>query len=154
MREHQDLRVGRKMLHVPYPQRRSVLAEMEERFAAEFARTTRSRFRQPTDLNIASCFSHYYAFATGRAVPGQIQSEYINIAFRWAPLQMQRLLEHRDRDAICLNETDVAPDQVDAVDGMLTRFLGSYLPQPSPFEVAPDRAQPPSRKNEIMSVNP
>jgi hypothetical protein len=154
MREHLDLRVGRKMLHVPYPQRRSVLAEMEERFAAEFARTASSRFRQPTDLNIASCFSHYYAFAKGRAVPGQIQSEYINVAFRWAPLQMRRLLEHRDRDAICLNETDVAPGQVDGVDGVLTRFLRSYLPQPSPFEAAPDHPQPPSRKNEIMSVNP
>jgi hypothetical protein len=154
IREHLGLRVGRKMLHVPYPQRRSVLAEMEERFAVEFARTASSRFRQPSDLNIASCFSHYYAFATGCAVPGQIQSEYINIAFRWAPMQMQRLLEHRDRDAVCLNETDVAPDQAAAVDRMVTQFLRSYLPVPSPFEVAPDRPQLPSRKNEIMSVNP
>jgi hypothetical protein len=154
MREHLGLRVGRKMLHVPYPQRRSVLAEMEDRFAAEFARTARSQFRQPTDVNIASCFSHYYAFATGRAIPSQIQSEYINIAFRWAPLQMQRLLEHRDRDAVCLNETALGADKAGAVDRMVMRFLDAYLPVPSPFEVSPERPQPPSRKNETMSVKP
>lgn len=132
--EHFGMGVGRKMLHVPYPQRRSVLEEMEKRFPDEFRRTANSRFRRPTDVSIASCFSHYYAFATGRAVPAEIPAEYVNVASRWAPLQMRRLLADRDRDAICLNETDVPPDHMDGIDDMVTRFLRSYLPVPSAFE--------------------
>ena len=151
---HLGLRVGRKMLHVPYPQRRSVLAEMERRFPEEFARTAGSQFRQVTDVNVASCFSHYYAFATGRAVEGEIRFEYVNVASRWAPLQMRRLLDQRDRDAICLNETEAMPKQFDAIDEAVTRFLRAYLPLPSPFELAAERSQRPRRRNETMSVKP
>lgn len=149
---HVDLHVGRKILHVPYPQRRSVLEDLEQRFPDEFERTAASRFRQPTDLNVASCLSHYYAFATGRAVPADIAAEYINIAFRWAGLQMGRLLERRDVDAFCVNETDVPADRADAVRGAAVRFLSSYLPVPSPWELS--SARTPARKNVTMSVKP
>jgi hypothetical protein len=154
MATHLGLRVGRKMLHVPYPQRRSVLFELEDRFGEEFARTTHNRFRQPNDVNVASCFSHYYAFATGRAVPGEIASEYINVGFRWAPLQMHRLLHERDRDAICLNETDLPPYRVDAIDATVRRFLAAFLPLPSPHEAATGHPHTPRRRNETMSVKP
>lgn len=139
VRAHLGLRVGRKMHHAPYPQRRSVLTEMEDRFPAEFACTVGSRFRQPTDLSIASCFSHYYAFATGRAVTGHIDAEYINIATRWAPLQMRRLLEYRDRDVVCLNETDVPPGREEATGREVASFLDAFLPLPGPFEISGPR---------------
>lgn len=135
LRVHLGIRAARKMLHVPYPQLRSVLTEMEERFPDDFARTAGSRFRQPTDVSVASCFAHYYAYATRRAVPAEIRAEYLNIGSRWAPLQMHRLLRHRGRDAVCLNETDVPAERLDAIDEQVGEFLRSYLPVPSPFEV-------------------
>lgn len=155
MRVHLGTYVGRKMLHVPYPQRRSVLAEMEKRFPDAFERTAASRFRWSTDVNIASCFAPYYAFATGRAVPGDIAAEYVNVSSRWAGLQMRRLLAGRDRDAFCLNETAVAAGDEATVDEAVTRFLHRYLPAPSPYELpGTDRDQVPRRKNDAMSVNP
>lgn len=153
VRTHLGMHVARKMLHVPYPQRRSVLAEMEKRFPDEFERTASSRFRRPTDVNVASCFAAYYAFATGRAVPGDIVAEYINVGSRWAGLQMRRLLDRRDRDAFCINETDVAPDRVRAIDDAVGRFLQWYLPVPSPYELSAGD-QVPYRKNDAMSVKP
>lgn len=153
LRNHCDVYVGRKILHVPYPQLRSVLVELEQRFPDEFARTAASRFRQPTDLNIASCLAHYYAFATGRAVPADIAAEYINIAFRWAGLQMGRLLERRDVDAICINETDAPPDRAGEMRTAAARFLQSYLPVPSPWERR-TVASGSTRKNDAMSVKP
>jgi Stealth protein CR2, conserved region 2/Stealth protein CR3, conserved region 3/Stealth protein CR1, conserved region 1/Stealth protein CR4, conserved region 4 len=148
---HCDVHVARKILHVPYPQRRSVLMELEQRFPDEFERTTASRFRHPTDLNVASCLAHYYAFATGRAVPDEIAAEYINIASRWAGPQMGRLLERRDVDAFCVNETDVPLNRAAAVRAAAARFLQSYLPVPSPWEL---RSAGAVRKNVTMSVKP
>lgn len=147
------VRVGRKMLHVPYPQRRSVLSEMEERFSEEFGRTAHSRFRQTSDFNVASNFSHYYAFATGRAVPGDIASAYIDISHRAAHLRLGRLVDRRDRDVVCINDTDVPPEQTGALDVTVAGFLEAFLPVPSPFEKPAD-AQASTRKNDTMSVNP
>ena len=152
MRRHLGMHVRCKMQHVPYPQRRSVLAEMERRFPEEFERTAASRFRQPTDVNIPSCFTHYYAFATGRSVPGDIEAEYINVGFRWSSLQMRRLLDQRDRDAFCLNETDLQPAQAASVDRAVQQFLSAYLPVRSRWERPSDQVS--SRKYEAMSVNP
>lgn len=135
------MRIGRKMLHVPYPQRRSVLVEMEERFAQEFDRTAHSRFRQATDFNVASNFSHYYAFATGQAVPGDITSAYIDISHRAAHLRLGRLVDRRDRDVVCINDTDVPPDKTAALDTTVAHFLDAFLPVPSPYEKpAPPRS--------------
>jgi hypothetical protein len=153
LRVHCDLHIGRKILHVPYPQRRSVLAELERRFPDEFERTAASRFRHPTDLNIASCLAPYYAFATGRAVPADIAAEYINVAFRWAALQMGGLLKRRNVDAFCINETDALPDRVDDIRAAITRFLQSYLPVPGPWERA-GASSGSTRKNDAMSVKP
>ena len=146
-------RVARKMLHVPYAQRRSVLEEMEQRFPAEFDRTAHSRFRQATDFNVASNLSHYYAFLTGRAVEGLIESSYIDISKRPAPLELRRLVDRRDRDVVCINDTDVPPDQTVRLDNLVAGFLEAFLPVPSPFERAVD-AQEPARTNDTMSVNP
>jgi hypothetical protein len=140
-----------KIRHVPYPQRRSVLIEMEQRFPEEFERTTASRFRRPTDINIPSCFAQYYAFATERAVLGDIDAEYVNVNSRWSGLQMRRLLDHRDRDAFCLNETQLPQAQVAAVDRAVRQFLEAYLPVPSPWERPADHS--PSG-NPAMSVDP
>ena len=123
-----------KMLHVVHPQRRSILSEIEGALPEELARTAANRFRDPTDVSVASCLSHYYALATGRARRGTITSEYVNVADRWAPVKMHRLARDRDRDVFCVNETEVPENRVARVDRMVTRFLADYFPVSGGFE--------------------
>lgn len=131
-----DLAVAYKMQHTPYPQRRSVVAEMEERFPAVFKQTAHNTFRHHTDVNIASCFSHYYAYATGAAVPAHVPATYINIGNPWAALQMRRLLRRGDSNVFCLNDSPIRFKRDTIVDASVTAFLEEYFPLPSPFERA------------------
>ncbi|HSK96224.1 MAG TPA: stealth conserved region 3 domain-containing protein, partial [Euzebyales bacterium] len=79
VRRHFDRVVQQKMKHAPYPQRRSVLYEAEETFPEEFERTMSSQVRSPSDLPVASAFSHYYGYLTGRAVPGDVAARYVEL---------------------------------------------------------------------------
>lgn len=127
---------ARKMQHAPYPQRRSILAEMEERLPLAFKQTARNPFRHYTDVNIASCCSHHYAYATNAAVPGSLRVAYINIGSPWAPLLMNRLLQRRDRHVFCLNDSQVSPKRAPVVDAAVSAFLEARFPEPGPFERA------------------
>lgn len=131
-----DLAVAYKMQHIPYPQRRSVVAEMEERFPAVFKQTAHNTFRHYTDVNVASCLSHYYAYATGTAVPARVPATYINIGNPWASLQMRRLLRRGDSNVFCLNDSPIRFKRDTIVDASVTTFLEEYFPLPSPFERA------------------
>lgn len=53
--------------HTPYALRRSVLFEMEERYAEHYLRTVGSRTRAMGDLSTVSFFYHHYACLTNRA---------------------------------------------------------------------------------------
>jgi len=130
-----------KALHVAHPQTKSILVEIEQELAEELASTASSRFRSAGDLSVASCLSHYYALATNRARRGSLSSEYVNVADRWAPIKMERLLALRDRDVFCLNETHVPERRVERVDRMVKRFLNDYFPVASPFEVGASQSR-------------
>lgn len=141
MRAEFDLLVKHKMQHVPYPQRRSLVAEMEERFPRIFKQTSRNQFRHHTDVNVPSCFAHYYALTTGAAVLGDVPASYVNIAKPWAPLQMRRLLRRCESDVFCLNDSPVRIGRKPIVDATVTAFLEACFPTPSPFErVSTDEA--------------
>ena len=129
-------RPATKMRHAPYPQLKSLLMEIEHELAGELARTAASRFRSIDDLSVASCLSHHYGLATGRAVTAPLSSEYVNVADRWAPIRMERLLALRDRDVFCLNETEVPENLRRRVDRMVARFLNEYFPVAGPLEAA------------------
>jgi len=128
-------RPATKMRHAPYPQLKSLLMEIEHELAGELARTAASRFRSIDDLSVASCLSHHYGLATGRAVTALLSSEYVNVADRWASIRMERLLARRDRDVFCLNETDVPPRRERRVDRAVAAFLVDYFPRSGPYEV-------------------
>ncbi len=134
-----DVVVRHKMQHVPYPQRRSVLFEMEQNLPWAFKQTARNPFRHHTDVNIPSCLSHHYAFATGAAVPGRVPASYINIGNPWAQLTMLRLLQRGDRDVFCLNDTPMSSRRRTTVDAVVKTFLEAYFPDPAPFELIGDR---------------
>jgi hypothetical protein len=120
-----------KMRHVPYALRRSLLAELEERFAAEFAATAGHRFRDCTDISVVSSLAHYYGYLTGRAVPGTIGYTYVDIALDRTRRKLRNMLALRQHDTFCLNDTaPTTPEQ----DALLRNFLEAYFPTPSPFE--------------------
>ncbi|MEU6440066.1 stealth family protein [Streptomyces sp. NPDC047046] len=124
-----------KMKHMPHALNRSVLAELEERLPEEHARTAASRFRDTRDLSLTSSLHHYYAFHTGRAVPGSgMRYAYIDLSGTGAERRLGQLLARRDRHVFCVNDTASEASESEAQTALLHRFLDDYFPVPSPFE--------------------
>jgi hypothetical protein len=123
-----------KMRHVPYPLRRSVLAEIEETLSDIAAATAAHQFRHQDDVSIPSSLHHYWAYLTGRSVPGRIAYNYIDIGHPWAPVAMSTMLRRRANDVFCINDTDHAPEAVAEQEALVARFLPAYFPFRAPFE--------------------
>ncbi len=122
------------MLHSPHPQRRSVLAEIEERFADAVATTARAPFRSPSDISLLSNFAQHYGLLTGQAYRAQAQHDYINIGHRELP-RLLRLMLRREYDFFCLaddHEFALAPDRVAT---LLAEALEAYFPVRAPWEL-------------------
>jgi stealth protein CR2/Stealth-like protein len=120
--------------HVPYALRRSVLTEIENEFAAEYKATMASRFRSPRDLSPVSNLYHYYAYLTGRAVPGSVKYGYLQLAVPDLTARLARALARRDWDAFCLNDAYSTEAELASQETILRPFLDSYFPVPSPYE--------------------
>jgi hypothetical protein len=112
------------------------MAEVETTFPDVVGATRRSRFRSPTDLSTAASFSQHYAFATGRAVLGEITNEYVHV-------ESARLRWHLDRirlsgriDTCCLNETGVVASGQHDRERLVAEFFESMYPVPAPWEAA------------------
>ncbi len=137
-------RITQKMMHTPHASRRSVLAELEERFPDEVLATASHQFRHRDDLAMLSSLQHYWGWLTGRAVPGTIAYTYADLAQPVTPIRLARLLRRRDLDVFCLNDTEsdatVAREQA----ALLRDFLPAYFPFPSPFELTGPEADRPT----------
>ncbi|MFC7530579.1 stealth family protein [Actinoplanes sp. GCM10030250] len=120
--------------HVPYALRRSVLTEIENEFPDEYSTTMASRFRSTHDLSPLSNLYHYYAYLSGRAMPGSVKYGYIQLAVPDLAARLARALVRRDWDAFCLNDAYSTQDQLASQDTILRPFLESYFPIPSPYE--------------------
>ncbi|MFG2059870.1 stealth family protein [Micromonospora sp. NPDC048871] len=125
-----------KMKHMPHALRRSVLYEIEEAFPAAHRQTAGSRFRSMTDISIASSLHHYYAFHTGRAVPGNLRYTIAELSDPGTPGRLAHLLARRDRHVFCLNDAFSTEEDLAAQLAVVTPFLDTYLPVPSPWERA------------------
>lgn len=136
IRDDFGFRIDRKLQHVPHPQRRSVLEEIEERYPDIVDRTRRARFRSATDVALPSMFAPYYAIATGRGVEsplGRNAYMYADTGRRDYASRFSSIVKQRPK-FFCINSTrhtEVAlEDQAANVRGLLEAFL----PLPSPFE--------------------
>jgi len=125
---------AQRFLHAPYPQLRSVLAEAEGTFAADFARTAHSRFRHPSDISVPASLIGNYSFLTGRAVPGPLSYVYVDLAGPRLARQLRRLRSTRPQ-VFCLNDHAGPGADPAAVDAAVRAFLAAYYPRPSEFEV-------------------
>jgi hypothetical protein len=121
----------RKLQHTPHPQRRSVLAEIEQHCPDLVAATAGHPFRHPDDLSLPSSLQPYWAYMTGRAVPGRLRYLYTDLKHPETPVRLMSLLRHRSKDVFCLNDTDADPA---AQADLLAEFLPAYFPFPAPFE--------------------
>ena len=128
-------RVHHKLKHTPYPQRRSVLFEMEAALREEFERTAASRIRSPTDVPVPSSLFHYYAYLTDRAVPARIASQYVSLGEQDLSKRLRGLRARRNFDVLCINDAvEAHTDDPDQRSRNLSRFMASYWPTRSPFE--------------------
>ncbi|MEV4707692.1 stealth family protein [Actinoplanes sp. NPDC049316] len=132
----------RKMMHTPHPSRRSVIAEIEQRFGEYVDATASHQFRHPDDIALLSSLQQYYAYLTGRAAPGTIAYSYADLANPATPFKLAGLLRHRDLDAFCLNDTDSDPAVAAEQAALLNEFLPAYLPFVSPYELTGPRRAP------------
>jgi hypothetical protein len=135
-------RFGRVILrdleHCAAPLRRSVLAELEEQFPEDFARTAASRFRSATDISVTNSLYHYYALMTGRAVASTVpRVEYVQTTAAASLSAMRRLERRSDVDMFCLNDGGESPE---VPEGLRVRLLRATLermfPVPAPWERA------------------
>ncbi|WBB59010.1 stealth family protein [Streptomyces sp. WMMC500] len=139
LQERFGTHITQKMKHTPHALRRSTLAEIEERFPERHRQTAASRFRSATDLSIPSAFHHYYAALTGRAVPGQIPYDYVDLAHPDLAARLRRLLRRRDRNVFCLNDTLSGAGDLAGQVELVRPFLEAYFPVPGPFEIPLER---------------
>ncbi|MCF3124805.1 stealth conserved region 3 domain-containing protein [Streptomyces arenae] len=124
--------------HVPYALRRSVLAEIAERFPEEWTATSRSRFRSTTDLALVSSLHQHYAYLTGRAVPGGITYDFVDIGDRADHARLGRLLQSRDKTAFCIGESPGGGMSDEETALAIRSFLTAYFPVRSPYETRPN----------------
>ncbi|GAB3691648.1 stealth family protein [Nocardiopsis oceani] len=126
--------ITHKFKHTPHPQIRQVAQELEERYREEVEQTTRSRFRSLDDVGFAATMHHHYALFTGRAVPGEYNLRYVDIAAADAADRLAGLEASDEVDFFCLNDFDTPPEAQEAVNLMIHDFLQSRFPFPSRFE--------------------
>lgn len=126
--------ITQSMLHTPHPQRRSVLAEMEERYAEAFAATRRRRFRSGRDVSVLSSFAQHYGFLTGRAVPGTVKYRFTSLGSARLAELFASIGSDAELDVTALGEP-VDPDHDAAlVDEMARAFLEERFAFRSSFE--------------------
>ena len=133
-----ERRFGRKITHTlqhaPYALQRSVRAEIEREFPKEYRATMMSRLRELHTITVTSSLHHYYAYLTGRAVPGQLSYGYIRLDAPKITRRLARALARRDYDTLCLNDSTSSFAEVEKQKTILTPFFESYFPIRSPYE--------------------
>jgi hypothetical protein len=132
------IRFDRKLQHTPMAMKRSVLYEIEERYADLIEKTRAARFRSPEDLAVTGSLAHYYGICTGRAVDWEyVPGEYIYVDTGRADFEA-RLADMVESDAtfVCLNATRHAEIPLDKQCRILTDYLKDRYPVPSPYEIA------------------
>jgi UDP-glucose 4-epimerase len=136
LRERFGAITTRHLEHSAAPLRRSVIAELEREFPAEFRATAGSPFRAADNISVTNSLYHYYALMTGRAVTNEHSTMlYVDTTSRSGLRRMERMLRQRDLDFFCLN--DGSFPEVPAEERMrrVTAFLERYYPIAAPWEV-------------------
>ncbi|MFQ4148018.1 stealth conserved region 3 domain-containing protein [Arthrobacter sp. LAPM80] len=121
--------------HSAAPLRRSVLAELEQEFAPEFAATAASTFRAAGNISVTNSLYHYYALLTGRAVMHtNARGVYVDTASTAGLASLESILARRNADFLCLNDGSFGNVTHDERRAAVTDFLERYFPFRAPWE--------------------
>lgn len=123
----------RQVAHTPHPQRRSVLEELERRYAEALEVTAHARFRSSSDLAVASSLVQYHGLMTGAAHLGELRHAWTQLRAHDLPQRLHRLLA-REHDSFCLadHHHPVLPPQ--QVDRLVADMLRRHSPVVAPWE--------------------
>lgn len=69
----------KKLHHAPFPLLKSTLLELDDRYASLLDQTRTHRFREKSDLPLATTLHAYYSLVTGRASFREVEARYIDI---------------------------------------------------------------------------
>ncbi|MFC9352672.1 stealth conserved region 3 domain-containing protein [Arthrobacter sp. NPDC057013] len=125
----------RHLEHTAAPLRRSLVAQMEQEFPAEFASTAASTFRAADNISVTNSFYHYYALLTGRAVTQTAAKvRYVDTTLRSGLKYLPKLLTKRNMDFFCLNDGSFPEVPAGERAELVTDFLEKYYPIKAPWE--------------------
>jgi hypothetical protein len=125
----------RHLEHTAAPLRRSLVAQMEQEFPAEFAKTAASTFRAADNISVTNSFYHYYALLTGRAVTQTAAKvRYVDTTLRSGLKYLPKLLTKRNMDFFCLNDGSFPEVPASERAELVTDFLEKYYPIKAPWE--------------------
>ncbi|RBL99630.1 capsular biosynthesis protein [Glutamicibacter soli] len=133
LEEQFGVTISRAIKHTPHPLMKSVMYEMEELFESEFEKTSASKFRHHEDI-VADQLHHYYAQIVGKAVPGNLTYNYINILNDQFINVMRNTLVKRNRKAFCINDAP-EPGATPIPEWEIMNFFNTYFPKESEFEI-------------------
>ena len=133
LKERYGRSIVRDLEHCATPIRRSVMAELEQTFPDDFARTAASRFRSASDISVTNSLYHYFALMTGRAVSTRRpRVRYVQTTLAASLRRMERLADRTDVDMFCLNdggESEVPEElRVQALRAALERMFPVQAP--------------------------
>jgi hypothetical protein len=129
-----------KILHVPYSQLKSILYELESRASHEFTKTAKNRFRSKTDIKVPCSLFPYYGYYIDKVkfVPhnnAAVFNRYVNVASPFFRPVSRELLLTSKYATFCINEPISSDSDTSRFDALIFRFLDSYFPEKSPFEI-------------------
>lgn len=125
--------VTHKFQHAPHAQNREFMYQLEEEFPEVFRKLSASKFRHPDDVAIVT-LSHYLAYFEGKAMMSSIQTGYLNTARPDLEKHLDIILNGKSYHTLCLNDTDVLPENKEEVSQMIGAFLEEIYPFRSSFE--------------------
>ena len=123
-----------RLKHAGYPQLRSVAMELEERFPDYYRATAASRFRSPDDISAISLQS-WYAYRTGRAVPGVVFYAYADLRSGSDLTRLTRLMSDNELEMYCLNQSEQSVADPEWLRTAMHGFLEATYPFRSPYEL-------------------
>jgi Stealth protein CR2, conserved region 2/Stealth protein CR3, conserved region 3/Stealth protein CR4, conserved region 4 len=154
LRERFGRTITRDLEHCATPLRRSVMAEVEQSFPDDFARTAASRFRSATDISVTNSLYHYYAQFTGRAIATtRPRVRYVQTTLAASLAGMERLARRRDVDMFCLNDGGAGEMPEELRVRTVTDILERMFPVRAPWEraeISAERESAPSAERSAV----
>lgn len=126
--------------HTFHPQRKSVHESIEHLWHEQLNVCRQNRFRDISDINMATFLHHHFAILTGQALATRTKCIYFNIRSPQAAQHYKTLLARKGSEysphSICLNDhTSSNKNILSNYEAKLQSFLETYYPDVSEVEI-------------------